>query len=144
MSTEKTRPGYSRSHRAVEITSIALVVGMLVMMAMRVGRAIESTGDWIYLGFTALTGYLTADFLSGVVHWAGDSGSIGPTVWALAAPAPNAVHATTHTMFSTTASATVVGSLLTAPTRRPRRDRWAFPEASPSPPCSRARAALAW
>jgi ubiquitin-conjugating enzyme E2 variant len=57
----------------VEITSIALVLGMLVMMAIRVGRAIESTGDWIYLGFTALTGYLTADFLSGVVHWAGDT-----------------------------------------------------------------------
>jgi ubiquitin-conjugating enzyme E2 variant len=57
----------------VEITSIALVLGMLVMMAIRVERAIESTGDWIYLGFTALTGYLTADFLSGVVHWAGDT-----------------------------------------------------------------------
>ena len=73
MSTEKIRSGYSRSHRAVEITSIALVVGMLLMMAIRVGREIESTGDWIYLGFTALTGYLTADFLSGVVHWAGDT-----------------------------------------------------------------------
>jgi len=57
----------------VEITSITLVLGMLVMMAIRVGRAIESTGDWIYLGFTLLTGYLTADFLSGVVHWAGDT-----------------------------------------------------------------------
>ena len=57
----------------MEITSIALVLATLVMMAIRVGRAIESTGDWIYLGFTALTGYLTADFLSGVVHWAGDT-----------------------------------------------------------------------
>jgi ubiquitin-conjugating enzyme E2 variant len=73
VSTEKIRPGYSRTHRAVEITSIALVVATLVMMAIRVGRAIGSTGDWIYLGFTALTGYLTADFLSGVVHWAGDT-----------------------------------------------------------------------
>ncbi len=74
MNTEKTRPGYSRSHRAVEIASITLVLAtMLVLMAMRVERAIESTGDWIYLGFTALTGYLTADFLSGVVHWAGDT-----------------------------------------------------------------------
>jgi len=45
----------------------------LVMMGIRVGRAIESTGDWIYLGFTALTGYLTADLLSGVVHWVGDT-----------------------------------------------------------------------
>jgi ubiquitin-conjugating enzyme E2 variant len=73
VSTAQIRPGYSRSHRAVEITSITLVLGMLVMMAIRVGRAIESTGDWIYLGFTLLTGYLTADFLSGVVHWAGDT-----------------------------------------------------------------------
>jgi hypothetical protein len=73
VSTEKTLPGYSRSHRAVEITCITLVLVTLVMMGIRVGRSIESTGDWIYLGFTALTGYLTADFLSGVVHWAGDT-----------------------------------------------------------------------
>jgi hypothetical protein len=57
----------------VEIASITLVLATMLAMAMRVGRAIESTGDWIYLGFTALTGYLTADFLSGVVHWAGDT-----------------------------------------------------------------------
>ncbi len=57
----------------MEILSITLVLTTLVTMAMRVGRAIESTGDWIYLGFTALTGYLTADFLSGVVHWVGDT-----------------------------------------------------------------------
>jgi hypothetical protein len=72
--TENTAPpAYSRSHRAVEILSIVLVFAMLAAMALRVGRSIQSTGDWVCLGFTTLTGYLTADLLSGVVHWAGDT-----------------------------------------------------------------------
>ena len=66
------------------------------------------------------------------------------TAWALATPAPNAAHAATHPMHSVAASAVVAESLLTALTRRPPRGRWAFPEASPFQPCSRARAALAW
>ena len=73
MDTPNISPGYSRSHRAVETISIVLVFGMLVAMAIRIGRSMQSTGDWFYLGCTALTGYLTADFLSGLVHWAGDT-----------------------------------------------------------------------
>jgi plasmanylethanolamine desaturase len=70
---DKAPPTYARSHRVVEILSIVVVFGTLAAMGLRVTRALITTGDWIYLGFTALTGYLTADFLSGVVHWAGDT-----------------------------------------------------------------------
>ena len=70
---DNTPPTYSRSHRVVEVASIVLVFATLVGMACRVVSAVRSTGDWIYLGFMALTGYLIADFISGVVHWAGDT-----------------------------------------------------------------------
>ena len=42
-------------------------------MSCRVVAVVRTPGDWIYLGFTALFGYLGADFISGVVHWAGDT-----------------------------------------------------------------------
>jgi hypothetical protein len=71
--TVKTPHHYSRSHRAVEILCIVLVFATLAAMALRVGRAVESTSGWLWVGITALTGYLGADFLSGVVHWAGDT-----------------------------------------------------------------------
>jgi len=70
---ENTPPTYSRSHRVVEVASIVLVFATLVGIACRVAGAVRTTGDWIYLGFTAVTGYLIADFISGLVHWAGDT-----------------------------------------------------------------------
>ena len=71
--TDNTPPTYSRSHRVVEIVSIALVLTTLFAMAWRVVDAMETTWDWTNLGFTALTGYLISDFISGLVHWAGDT-----------------------------------------------------------------------
>ena len=73
MDTDKTLHHYSRSHRAVEILSILLVFATLAAIAWRVGRAVESTSGWLWIALTALTGYLGADFISGVVHWAGDT-----------------------------------------------------------------------
>jgi hypothetical protein len=70
---DNTPPTYSRSHRVVEVASIVLVFATLVGIACRVVATVRTTGDWIYLGFMALTGYLIADFISGVVHWAGDT-----------------------------------------------------------------------
>jgi hypothetical protein len=57
----------------VEITSIGLVFTTLFAMAWRVLGAMDTTWDWVNLGFTGLTGYLIADFISGLVHWAGDT-----------------------------------------------------------------------
>jgi plasmanylethanolamine desaturase len=71
--TANTPHHYSRSHRAVEILSIVLVFATLGVMALRIGRAADSTTEWVWVGITALTGYLGADFISGVVHWAGDT-----------------------------------------------------------------------
>jgi hypothetical protein len=68
-----THQGYSRSHRAVEVVSIVLVVVLLSSMAIRVERTIGSAAAWICLAITALVGYLTADLISGLVHWAGDT-----------------------------------------------------------------------
>jgi hypothetical protein len=69
----RSAAGYSRSHRAVELSSIILVFTLLTAMAVRVARTVQTPGGWVFLGFIALTGYLTADLLSGIVHWAGDT-----------------------------------------------------------------------
>jgi hypothetical protein len=69
----KAHHDYSRSHRAVEIISICLVFATLVGFAVRIGRSAMTAGGWVALGLTALTGYLMADFISGFVHWAGDT-----------------------------------------------------------------------
>jgi ubiquitin-conjugating enzyme E2 variant len=71
--TESTHHDYSRAHRAAEIVSILLVFGTLAALAARIARTIGTPGGWIALGLTGLTGYLAADFISGFVHWAGDT-----------------------------------------------------------------------
>lgn len=71
--TDNPPPTYSRSHRVVEIVSILLVFAILGGMTWKIASAIHTTWDWVNLGFTALTGYLIADFISGLVHWAGDT-----------------------------------------------------------------------
>jgi plasmanylethanolamine desaturase len=66
-------PGYGRGHRALEVASIGFVFISLALLAARIGRvAWDSHALW-GLGTAALTGYLAADFISGFVHWAGDT-----------------------------------------------------------------------
>jgi ubiquitin-conjugating enzyme E2 variant len=73
MTTSPPGPVYGRGHRALEIASITFVFLALGLLGFRICRtALENHGLWA-LATAGLTGYLVADFLSGIVHWAGDT-----------------------------------------------------------------------
>ena len=64
---------YGRGHRALEIASIAFVFLALACLAFRICHAVAGARGLFYVAMTAVGGYLAADFLSGLVHWAGDT-----------------------------------------------------------------------
>jgi len=73
--TPQAQPSpYGRGHRALEIGSIAFVFGSLLWIACRVTIvAWDGPRAALGIGIAALVGYLVSDFLSGFVHWAGDT-----------------------------------------------------------------------
>jgi TMEM189-like protein len=73
MDTPAPPSPYGRGHRALEIASIAFVFGSLIWIAWRIGAATDGVGDVIGLAVAAVSGYIVSDFLSGFVHWAGDT-----------------------------------------------------------------------
>jgi hypothetical protein len=67
--------GYGRGHRALEIASIVVFFAVLLSLGYRTVEAVSAeppVNRWP-LAFSVLGGYLLADFLSGVAHWAGDT-----------------------------------------------------------------------
>jgi ubiquitin-conjugating enzyme E2 variant len=65
---------YGRGHRALEIASIAFVFGSLLWIACRVTLVAWDQPSALFgIGLSALAGYVLSDFLSGFVHWAGDT-----------------------------------------------------------------------
>ena len=64
---------YGRGHRALEIASITFAFGSLSWIAYRIAAAAHGVGDWIGITMAAVFGYIVSDFLSGFVHWAGDT-----------------------------------------------------------------------
>ena len=66
-------PVYGRGHRALEIAGIAFLFVALGWVTFRIWSTVHGTLDLLYLSTAALGGYLISDFLSGLVHWAGDT-----------------------------------------------------------------------
>lgn len=65
--------GYGRGHRALEIVSIVVFFAALLSIGVRTVEVVDgSTGRWP-VGLSLLGGFVLADFLSGVAHWAGDT-----------------------------------------------------------------------
>jgi hypothetical protein len=67
--------GYGRGHRALEIVSIVLFFACLLSLGYRTAEAVSAEAPvhrWP-LAISVVGGYLLADFLSGVAHWAGDT-----------------------------------------------------------------------
>jgi len=63
--------GYSRPFRLVEVSSILVFFGMLGCLFARLWHPAKAN-PWLVLT-AVMVGYLAADFLSGLVHWMGDT-----------------------------------------------------------------------
>jgi len=63
--------GYSPALRAMETGAILTFVGLEILLLWRLWGAIHA-GPWLLLS-AGLLGYLAADFVSGFVHWLGDT-----------------------------------------------------------------------
>jgi sterol desaturase/sphingolipid hydroxylase (fatty acid hydroxylase superfamily) len=71
----KASYGYGRGHRALEIVSIILFFAALMSLGYRTVEAVSAEAPvnrWP-LAISVIGGYLLADFLSGMAHWAGDT-----------------------------------------------------------------------
>jgi hypothetical protein len=73
--TANGRFGYSRGHRLLEIAGIASFLVIMVYLSVRITLATSAAGgsQWWLIGACAGAGLLLCDFLTGLVHWAGDT-----------------------------------------------------------------------
>ena len=65
--------GYSRMHRAAEVSCIVAVFALLVGLGAAAVRTVHSPSGWVNLVLAGLCAYVAADVVSGVVHWVGDT-----------------------------------------------------------------------
>src|SRR5947208_2719242 len=73
MSLHASPTRYGRGHRALEIAAIMFLWVVMGVLAVRVAGAIDGTGDVVRVALAVVGGYLVSDFVSGLVHWAGDT-----------------------------------------------------------------------
>ena len=59
----------TRATVAVDALAVVLVAGALGLLAVRLGRAVQSPADGVLALAMIVTGYLAADALTGLVHW---------------------------------------------------------------------------
>jgi Lipid desaturase domain len=66
---------YSRVHRALEIAAIAALPVMLGFMILRASHGLDDMSLWVAVQLIGVVfgGYLAADFISGFVHFVGDT-----------------------------------------------------------------------
>ncbi|CAN5387705.1 hypothetical protein BH23ACI1_BH23ACI1_17710 [soil metagenome] len=63
---------YSPVHRVVEISAVAAVAVLSLFLLVRLCLAMQSSHLWL-VGVAAVTGYVAADLISGLVHWICDT-----------------------------------------------------------------------
>jgi len=63
---------YSRAHRALELSAIAMFAALAAGLAWKVALTVEGTAAWIILTTSIGAGYVLADLVSGIVHWLAD------------------------------------------------------------------------
>ncbi len=66
---------YSRVHRALEISAIAALPVLIGFMILKASRGLDPMSPWVAVQLVAVVfgGYLAADFISGFVHFVGDT-----------------------------------------------------------------------
>jgi plasmanylethanolamine desaturase len=67
-----TDAGYTPAHRTLEIGGIAIFAALAVWLTWRLGTTTPPNHAWI-IPVAAIAGYIAADLMSGIVHWAFDT-----------------------------------------------------------------------
>ena len=72
MNTESRPSDSSAAHRSFEIVGIVAFTIMAAGLGWRIGAVMDASRLWL-LGSAAVVGYVSADLLTGVVHWLFDT-----------------------------------------------------------------------
>jgi ubiquitin-conjugating enzyme E2 variant len=66
---------YSRGHRLLEIAGIGSFLGLMMYLSARIALATTQAGGqaWWWVAVCVMAGLLLCDFITGMVHWAGDT-----------------------------------------------------------------------